>query len=60
MEGGPQVNKFEEVSSLDHQREGACTVRSNASLVMVTWRTPSVDGQTRVKTLPYRNFVGGR
>ena len=66
---GPQVNKFEQVSSDDHQMsvalggsvpclvsgkgggglglmsgigggEGTCTVRSNASFVMVTWGPP--------------------
>ena len=36
-----------------------CTVRSNASWVMVTW-WPPVNGQTRLKTLPSRNFVGRR
>ena len=43
---GPQVNKFERISSLGHQlslvqggqyTEKACTVRSNASWTMVTW-----------------------
>ena len=37
------------------QRGDPCTVRSNASWVMVTW-WPPVNGQTRLKTLPSRNF----
>ena len=51
-----------------HQQEGAgtCIVRSNASLVMVTWdpsstpTTPRTHRQTQLKTLPSRKFVGGR
>ena len=45
--------KFEQVSS---------TVRSNTSWVMITWDLPcgQNDGQTRLKTLPFRNFDGGR
>ena len=71
---GPQVNKFQQVSRLDHQMsvagdqgvlmshvwmrggvvtgprlgQGLCTVRSNASCVMVTWepRLPPVNRQT--------------
>ena len=63
--GGPQVKKFEQVFSDDHQMslvEGCgfhvwclgiraegrvCTVRSNASWVMVTW-DPLPYGQTDV------------
>ena len=37
---------------------GTCTVRSNASWVMGT--PAQSDGQTRLKPLPSRNFVGGR
>ena len=41
---------------------GPCTWRSNAPWVMVTWdpspRLP-MDRQIRMKTLDYRNFVGG-
>ena len=38
-----------------------CTVRSNASWVMVTWELPcgQNDGQTHMKTLPYCKFVDG-
>ena len=44
---------------------GTCTVRSNASWVMVRWGPPSpvdsmTDGQTRLKTFLSRNFVGRR
>ena len=74
---GPEVNKFEQVSSDGHQmspadwagpgipclmsRKGpsSCTVRSNALWLMVT-RGPPMDRQTCLKTLPSRNFVGGR
>ena len=77
----PQVNKFKQVSSDDHQMSvagrrgwvpclvsageevgaiGGCTVRSNTSWVMVTWKPPSSCEQTPVKTLPSRNFVCGR
>ena len=59
--GGPQMNKFEPVSGLDHQMSeaghrtgvpmshvqgGLCTVKSNASWVMVTW--DPVDRQTHM------------
>ena len=43
--------------------EGSCTVKSNASWVMVTWDwtfSYLVDRQTRLITLPSRNFVGRR
>ena len=51
-EGG-QSFKFEQIS---------CTVRSNASWVMVPWGPlyGQNDGQTWLKTLPSRNFVGER
>ena len=41
---------------------GPCTVRYNGSWVMVTLGPPCEqnDGQTRLKTLPSRNFVDGR
>ena len=35
-----------------------CTVRSNASWVMVTWRPPE-NGQTRLKTLPPATLLVG-
>ena len=35
-----------------------CTVRSNASWVMVTWGPPA-DRQTQLKTLPSHNFIKG-
>ena len=84
------MNKFEQVSSYDHQVSlrgggqthiwrrpglgvevtclegggvsGPCTVRYNESWVMVTLGPPCEqnDGQTRLKTLPSRNFVDGR
>ena len=47
--GGPQVDTFEQVSSIDHQISlargqgsvhGVCTVRSNASWGIVTWDPP--------------------
>ena len=40
---------------------GGCTVKSNASWVMVIWGPSPLwtDRHTRVKTLPFRNFVGG-
>ena len=53
------MNKFEKVW-------GTSTVRSNASWVMITWDTPvpppvdiMTDGQTRLKTLPFRNLLAG-
>ena len=42
------------------QGEGPCTVRSNASMVMVTWDPLWMDSHTPVKALPFHNFVGGR
>ena len=66
------MNKFEQVSSDDHQmslaggRAGGprsdfwgyepCTVRSNASWVMVTWG-PHVDRQTGWQTDVYENIT---
>ena len=74
--GGPEVNKFEQVSSDGYQMSlggtwgaksgrGCCPVGSNASWVIgviITWEPlpNQIDGQTRLKTLPSRNFVGGR
>ena len=84
LPGGPQMNKFEQVSSDHHQMslagegvpglrsscgwsiwipclmsrgqgvgprsdvygEGHCTVRSNASMVMITWDTPPMNRQS--------------
>ena len=71
---GPQVNKFDDQQwwPTDVSGEGGrshvwspggsepCTVRSNASSVMVTWDPPFLWRQTPVKTLPSRNFVCGR
>ena len=70
LEGGPQVNKFEQVSSDGHQMSLArgphvsclevCTVRSNTSWVIVTWGPLSPpeqnDRQTLVKTFPSLQF----
>ena len=67
---GPQVYKFEQVFSDDHQMSvvgGRSHVwypgmlGPNASWVMVTCGPPEQnDRQTPVKTLPSRNFVFGR
>ena len=38
--------------------QGGGIVRSNASRIMDTW--DPTDRQTRLKTLPSRNFVGGQ
>ena len=61
---GLQVNKFEQVSSDDHQMSVAgrkgypCP---NTLWVMVTWDPPEQKNQqTSVKTLPSGNFVCGR
>ena len=69
--GGPQVNKFEQVSSDDHQislagrvglglegelySEVRCTIASLPSHMGT-----HVDRQRELKTLPSRNFVGER
>ena len=72
----PEVNKFEQVSSLIHQMSLAggslysevhclegrqCTMRSNASWVIVTWHPSPLwtDRYDWKKTLPSHNFVGG-
>ena len=54
--GGPQVNKFQQVSSDGHQMSltkgpgqeprGPCTVRSHASWILVTWGGTLLDRQT--------------
>ena len=58
--GGPQMNKFEEVSSDHHQMPLAGGPHSDVEGAgeMVTW-DPSlwIDRHTPVKTLPSRNFV---
>ena len=38
---------------------GACMMRSNASWVMSHRTPPWTDRQTRLKTSPFCNFVGG-
>ena len=44
------------------EAQGACTVKSNALRVIVSWDRPCEQNgrQTRLETLPSRNFVGGR
>ena len=39
------------------ERDGFCTVNSNALWIMVTWEPP-IGRQTRMKTLPSLNFFG--
>ena len=72
--GVPQDNKFEQVFGLGHQislAEGGARMRAGGSLYgevryimgMVTWTPPvkrQADTHTQLKTVPSRNFVGGR
>ena len=69
--GGPQVNKFEQVSSDGHQislaKKGLklgvpCLMAREGGHMRISIHNVNrqTDRQTRVKTLPSRNFVGGR
>ena len=64
VQGGPQVNKFEQVSNLDHwiSLVGVGTCTEGEALYRFTQDSlPSGpnDRQTRLKNLPSRDFVGG-
>ena len=59
---GPWAREVPGLMSGEGPGAGGCTVRSNASRVMIIWGPLNrmIDTQTPMKTLPYRNFVGGR